>query len=66
MLPTKFRRAISITIPVFSAAAFFGLIESFLKIGMTENLMKTGATLAIVLGILNIFAAYLVVKHQVP
>lgn len=66
MLPIKLRRSISVVVPIFSAAAFFGIIEAMFKIGLTENLMQTGVTLGIILAILNIWVAWLAVKHQVP
>ena len=66
MLPIKLRRSISVCVPLFSAAAFFGMIESMFKIGLTNNLMQTGLTLGIILGILNAWVAFLAFKHQIP
>ena len=66
MLPIKLRRSVSVVVPLFSAAAFFGIIESMFKVGITENLMQTGITLGIILAILNIFVAWLSINHQVP
>lgn len=65
-LPYKFRRAASIAIPIFSALAFLGIITGLFKISLTENLVQTGITLGIILGLLNGFAAWLAIKHQVP
>ena len=66
MLPQKFRRSISIAVPIFSAAAFLGIIESMMKIGLTENLAKTGLTLGFILGILNIYLTIQNYRHQTP
>lgn len=64
-LPARFVRSMSIAIPVFTAAALFGLIEGIFKVGLTENLMKTGLTLATVLGILNVWLVYLIYKRRI-
>jgi hypothetical protein len=66
VLPFKFRRAISIAIPLFSALLFFGLFKNMLDIDLSTNIANTGITVGIIFGILNIFLLILVNKHQVP
>lgn len=65
-LNSRIRRALALSIPIFSAAAFLGIIEAIFQVGITENLMKTGVTLGLILGILNVYLTWLIHKHQVP
>jgi hypothetical protein len=66
MLPLKFRRSAAIVIPIFSAAAFFGMIEAMFKVGITENLASTGLTLGIILALLNIYLVWQNYNHLTP
>lgn len=66
MIPIRVRRSLSIVIPLFSAAAFLGIINSIFKVSLTENLYSTGVTLGMILAILNGILLFLVYKHQVP
>jgi uncharacterized membrane protein (DUF485 family) len=66
MLPERFRRSFSIALVLLDIAVFFGFIESMFQIGLQDNLMQTGITLATVLAILHIFLAYLIIKHKLP
>ena len=66
MLPIRFRRGLSVAIPILTAALLFGMIEGIFKIKMDENLINTGITLATIFAILNAWVAWLAFKHQVP
>lgn len=65
-LPFKFRRAVSVAIPLFSALLFFGLFTNSLGIDLKTNIANTGITVGFVFGVFNLFLLYLVNKHQVP
>lgn len=64
MLPIKFRRSISVVIPLITSLSLFGLLDGIIKIN--ENIMSTGITLGILLAISNLVLIYLVYRHQVP
>lgn len=66
MLHTNARRAISIAIPLLTAALLWGVIGGIFSIQPNENLFSTGITLSIIFGALNIYLAYCVYRHQVP
>lgn len=65
-IPDRFLRAFAISIPLLSAAGFFGLYESFLKVGLNESLVQSGMTLAILLGIANLVLWFQIFKRRVP
>ena len=65
-LPWKFRRAVSIAIPLFSALLFFGIFNKSLEIDLSTNIANTGITIGIVFGVLNLFLLWLISKHQSP
>lgn len=64
-LPFKARRALSITIPLFSALVFLGLFRK-MGIDVTTNIANTGITIGLILGLLNLWLVYLVNNHMVP
>lgn len=64
MLPLKFRRGLSLAIPVFSAILFFGLFND--SININTNVFSTGVTVGIIMGFLNIFLIWLSYRHEVP
>lgn len=66
MLPVRFRRAVTVAIPLFSSALFFGLIEGIFKINAQTNIWNTGITLGFVLGALNLWLYWLIYRHQCP
>lgn len=63
-MPDRFRRSLAIFITILTAAALFGLTDSFAKID--ENLANTGVTLGMIIAVLNIILLYLIYKHRVP
>jgi hypothetical protein len=65
VLPFKFRRALSISIPLFSALLFLGIFKG-LGVEIGTNIANTGITVGLVFGLLNLFALYLASKHLVP
>lgn len=65
MLPFKLRRALSITIPLFSALIFIGLFKK-MGIEITTNIANTGITVGLIFGILNLWLVWLVNNHMVP
>ena len=65
-LPPKFRRSVSLAIPLLTGLLFFGIIESIFDVNALTNLFQTGVSLGFIFGILNIFLFYLVYKHRVP
>ncbi len=66
MLPFRLRRAVSVSIPIFTGLALVGVISGIFGIDITENIANTGIEFGTILGILNLWLAYLVYKHQVP
>ena len=64
-LPFKFRRAVSIAIPLFSALLFLGIFKG-LGVETSTNIANTGITIGLVFGLLNLFLLFLASKHQVP
>jgi len=63
-LPFKFRRAMALAVPIFSALALFGFLNGFAK--LDENLAATGITLGFIIGILNLYLLWQNWKHLSP
>jgi hypothetical protein len=66
MLNVRLRRSITVVIPLFTAALYFGLIEGIFKINASTNIANTGITLGFVFGVLNLYLYWLIWKHQCP
>jgi hypothetical protein len=64
--PQRFRRAISVAVPLFSALLFWGWLNAILEVGISTNILKTGITVGFIFGALNFYLAWLAYKHQVP
>lgn len=60
----RFRRSISVAIPLFDAAVFSGWFKDFLDPSI--NVAQTGVTVGWIFVGLNLFLLFLIVKHKVP
>jgi len=66
MFPHRFRRAISISIPLFTALLFLGVINAFFDLNASTNIANTGVSIGFIVGILNAILTWMIVKHRVP
>lgn len=66
MLPYRFRRAVSVAIPLFTAALFWGVVKAFFGIGIDDNIAQTGITVKFIFGALNLVIFWWIWKHRVP
>jgi len=66
MLPHKFRRSMSLAIPMFTTLLLWGLINGFFGVNVTTNIAQTGVTLGFVTGALNLWLWWLAWRHKIP
>lgn len=65
MISTKWLRAFGIGIPTISALALLGITQNLFDIGIDTNLYNTGLTLALILGIGQIFIIVAVSRNWI-
>lgn len=65
-LPYRFRRSITIAIPLFTALLLFGVLKAFFGIEVGTNIAQTGVKVSFVFAVLNLWLWYLIIKHKVP
>ena len=66
MLPFKFRRSMSMAIPLFTTLLLWGFIDGFFGVNVSTNIAQTGVTVGFLVGVLNLWLWFLIWKHRVP
>jgi len=61
-MSSKTRRAIALSIPLVSAAVFWG----WFGLSGPMNLAQTGVSLGLVIGLINVYLWYMIYKRQIP
>lgn len=64
MLPYKFRRSLSIGIPILTASLLLGVISGIFGIKIEDNILSSGITLKFVFAILNGILAWMIWKNR--